>query len=355
MISFQWPICVVLLPLPWILHKLLNYIRRVKSKGNSYKFAVDECSKIKQEDLDADPTICLPDISNIQQAFLSADNSSNITSATIAKKVWLAAWLFVILALMRPVWLNKPLPTTNYGYDLMLAIDLSLSMHGLDLSRNNIETTRLDVVKQAVDEFVSNRQGDRLGLIVFAENAYQLVPFTYDLHAFRTQVKQLAVGMAGDTTSIGDAIGLSVKAMRDRKGDKILILLTDGEDTSSSIPPLQAAELAVKYGIKVYTIGIGRDGLAPIRDGNGQLVMFESKVDEKLLHDIAKITYAAYAKADDAEQLQRVYQQINNLEQSEGKAKVVIMHTTLHRYPIVLAFICLILLFVFYRRSNYAY
>jgi Ca-activated chloride channel family protein len=254
---------------------------------------------------------------------------------------------------MRPELVQQPELASQYGYDVMLAVDLSKSMAALDFAKNGSRITRLHAVKMVVDKFIQQRQGDRVGLIVFGEAAYQYVPLTFDLAAVSQQLQQLTVGMAGDSTAIGDAIGLAIKNLQQRQGERLLIFLTDGADNTSKIPPLQAAKLASQHKIKIYTIGVGSNGLVPIRDDDGNLAMLEGTLDEKLLKNIADLTGGIYARATSKLDLEAIYQQINKLEQHEGLSKIVMIRSTLHYYPLGLALLILLSLLISYRRSLY--
>lgn len=330
MFSFYWPFNIILLPLPWI----VSYFFSKKSSTNN--------------------TIILkfPRIEKLQAAAIA--NNYQQSTNKIINLLWYLFWLALVLTAMRPEIVQTPQFTKQYGYDLMLAVDLSRSMSALDFTKDHSQVTRLQAVKEVVAKFVQQRRGDRLGLIVFAAAAYPYVPLTFDIAAISRQLEQLVVGMAGDSTALGDAIGLAVKNLQHKKGEKILIILTDGDDNSSSIAPLQAAQLAAKHHIKIYTIGVGSNGMVPIRDNDGNMVLINSSLDEKLLKKIAKITGGNYSRATDTNSLKKIYQQIDKLEQHEGINKVVMIRTTLHYYFLGCALIALLGLLLMYRRYSNA-
>ena len=329
MLSFEWPMMAVLLPLPWLINKL-------------FKQPVPELHHHK---------VYLPRLEKLQLAMAAAAPNTAIKKSV--KYGWQLVWLLLILTVMRPQIVQQPEFANENGYDMMLAVDLSKSMAALDFAKGSTRITRLHAVQDVINKFVQQRQGDRLGLIVFAEAAYSYVPLTFDINSVSQQLQQLAVGMAGDSTAIGDAIGLAIKNLQHRQGERILILLTDGADNASRVPPLQAAKLAAKHKIKIYTIGVGSNGMVPIRDDDGNLVMFEGILDEKLLKQIAKITGGIYSQATNKTALENIYTQINTLEQQSGVSKVIMIRTTLHYIPLGAALLVLLVLLLLHRRNLY--
>ena len=326
----QWPWCAALLPLPYFINKIWR----------------------NKPDLEPSPVVYFPHLNKIS-AVLTANNSVSKTGKVISA-LWWILWCLLVVTLMRPEAIEKPEITSQYGYDVMLAIDLSNSMSALDFSKNGARITRLHAVKEVVAKFVEQRRGDRVGLIVFAKSAYTYVPLTFDIDSANLQLQNLAVGMAGDSTSIGDAIGVAIKNLQARHGARILILLTDGADNSSSIPPLQAAKLAAKHNIKIYTVGVGSNGLVPMRDPNGNLIMVEAMLDEKLLAEIAELTHGLYARATNKTDLAAIYQQIDKLEKHEGASQVLLLRNSLHYYPLCGAVVVLLALIIICRRDIHA-
>jgi Ca-activated chloride channel family protein len=221
----------------------------------------------------------------------------------------------------------------------MLAVDLSGSMRALDLGTFTHRINRADAVKEVVEKFVQDRQGDRIGLILFGEHAYLDAPLTTDARAVGRMLDNAQVGEAGDSTAIGDAL------LRDRPGHaKVVILLTDGADNASSIPPLQAAKLAKQYGIRIYTVGVGSKGPVPIPDQFGQIVMAEMDLDEDLLQQIADTAGGQYFRATDEQALGEIYKAIDKLEKTEASAPDYAIHTPLYRYPLGAALTLILLL-----------
>ncbi len=254
-------------------------------------------------------------------------------------------WLCLTGALMGPQLIDQFTQVRGKGYDLMLAVDLSSSMQALDYAKDGMQASRLDVVKSVVSDFVARRQGDRVGLILFGTAAYLHVPLTLDTLSVRKMLNNTMVGEAGDTTAIGDAIGMAVRNLRDRpEKSRVIVLLTDGGDNASTIPPLAAAKLAHQYGIRIYTIGVGSQGPVPIPDNTGQIVTAQFDLDETLLQKIADTTGGNYFRAADTEALQKIYGQINKLEKSSAETRTYAVRRPLYRYPLGGALILLFLL-----------
>ncbi len=230
-----------------------------------------------------------------------------------------------IFALARPQAGRTVSEVSHSGVDIFLAIDTSGSMRALDLKLEGRPAQRLDVVKKVAAEFVAKRPGDRLGLIVFGENAFVQCPLTLDHELLQDLLRDVKQGMAGDATAVGDAIGIGVRHMKDLPAkSRILVLLTDGASNAGSLDPERAAEVAKTYGVKVYTVGVGTEGEAPfLVDGPfGQQVVYQkSDLDEPTLKAVAQKTDARFFRAQDTNELQKVYTQIDSLEKTERKQK----------------------------------
>lgn len=219
-------------------------------------------------------------------------------------------WALILLAAARPVFVEKPIERQQPVRDLMLAIDLSQSMETEDFSNANGEKiNRLAAVKQVVQGFIDKRKDDRLGLIVFGSGAYPQAPLTLDHASLSLLLADTGIGMAGPNTAIGDAIGLSLKLLdQAHEQEKVLILLTDGNDTSSAITPDHAAEMAANKGVIIHTIGIGD----PSASG-------EAKVNLSALEQIAKTTGGQFFRAEDRNALDQVYSTLDRLTPHQVK------------------------------------
>jgi Ca-activated chloride channel family protein len=225
----------------------------------------------------------------------------------------------LILCIARPQLGTSTTEIEASGIDILLTVDVSGSMKAMDFTLGGKPTNRLEVVKMVVDQFIEERPNDRIGLLAFAGRPYLVSPLTLDHSWLRKRLESLRIGMIEDGTAIGSAIGSGINRLRDRKSkSKILILLTDGVNTAGRIPPIAAAEAAETLGIKVYTIGAGTKGEAPmpVTDGFGRkrLVQVQVDIDEKTLTDVAQLTGAIYFRATDTASLEKVYAEINKME-----------------------------------------
>jgi Ca-activated chloride channel homolog len=228
------------------------------------------------------------------------------------------AWLLLVLAAARPQWLGEPVPLPMAGRDLMLAVDIPLSMTEEDMVIGGRVVDRLTAVKAVAGDFIERRQGDRIGLILFGQQAYLQTPLTFDRLTARTLLFESAVGLAGRETAIGDAIGLAVKRLRDSPSEeRVLVLLTDGTNTAGSIAPLKAAELAAEAGVRIYTIGVGADPRSAIGRG-----VRRNPLDERTLQTIAQSTGGRYFRTRDVAELQAIYGMLDELEPVQSDQQV---------------------------------
>lgn len=326
MFQFYWPWFALLLPLPFIVRRFIPA-------------AVQESNSI--------PEIRFPSLDRLKKAF-PLKSGPNKSSNRLFFILLSLTWLGLILALMQPEKVDQFVQEKNKGHDLMLAVDISGSMQALDFSTTSKTISRLDATKEVVGKFVQGRQGDRVGLVTFGESAYLHVPLTLDTISVSRMLNDTVSGMAGNATAIGDAIGLSVRTLRERpEGSRVLVLLTDGQDNSSSIPPLEAAKLAKQYGIKIYTIGVGKNGPVPFPMQFGGYGMAEVPMDEDLLKEIAALTGGQYFRATDQKALKSIYSEINALEKTESNQTLFLIREPLYRYPLSISMLFLFVL-IFY-------
>lgn len=249
----------------------------------------------------------------------------------------LAAVIMAILALARPQSGLRGEEVKTEGIEIMLVLDISSSMLAED-----IEPNRVEAAKSVAAEFVRGRLNDRIGLIVFSGRAYTQCPLTIDYGVLLDLFDEIEVGMIEDGTAIGTALGLSVNRLRGTAGDsKVVVILTDGKNNRGEIDPKTAAELAQAYGIKVYTIGAGREGTAPypVDDplfGERQ-VQVEVDVDEEMLREVAQMTGGRYFRATDRESLEQIYSEIDTLEKTEIEVTEFTRYSELFHIPLGLA------------------
>jgi len=242
-------------------------------------------------------------------------------------------WLLLVTAAARPQLIGDPIALPMEGRDLMLAVDISGSMVERDMVIGDRVVERLTAVKAVAGDFIERREGDRIGLILFGAQAYLQTPLTFDRKTVRTLLFEAAVGLAGRETAIGDAIGLAVKRLRDQPAEsRVLILLTDGANTTGSIQPLKAAELAARAGVRIYTIGVGSEVRGPFG-----LPMAGASIDEGTLRTIAKTTGGQYFRARDVAGLQAIYSMLDELEPAASDEQTFRPVKELFQWPLATA------------------
>ena len=244
-----------------------------------------------------------------------------------------AALSLIVVAIARPQSAEHYTNTTTEGIDIVLAVDVSTSMLAKDFIPD-----RLSVAKEVASEFISNRTGDRIGIVVFAGESFTQSPLTTDQSSLQTMLGRITSGVIEDGTAIGNGLATSINRLRESDSkSKVVILLTDGVNNRGEISPLTAAKIAKDMGIKVYTIGIGKRGTAPypVFDERGRevdVVNMKVEIDEKMLRNIASQTGGEYFRATDKKTLEAIYEQINTLEKSRVEVE---NRTTLHEEYLV--------------------
>lgn len=251
---------------------------------------------------------------------------------------------FTVIAMARPRLGAHTEDVTSEGINIVLVIDLSSSMLALDFQPQN----RVEVTKDIVKQFVSERTSDRIGVVSFASEALTQVPLTTDYAVVNQAIDNLAVGELEDGTAIGTAIATAANRLRDAPGkSKVMILLTDGENNRGSIDPRTAAKAAAVFGIKIYTVGVGSEGMAPVPVSQGLFgLRYENRIvriDEPLLMDVAKTTGGRYFRARDPAALRSIYQQIDQLEREPVRTRTYVRYTELFRWPVAFATLALLL------------
>ena len=285
MIVFAYPIAFLLLLIPFLIYFLTPAIKGMHGEALRVPFISD-----------------LKRISIVDGGIWNSANSNS----KLSKNFWLLyfIWFLLVLSCARPQMVGEPMRLKQEARDIMLVLDISTSMLEDDFSLYNRRITRLDAVKNVVSEFVDKRSNDRIGLILFGTRAYLQSPLTFDKASLKDILWLMKAGMAGDSTSIGDALGLALKKLRENKNkDKIIILLTDGENNDGSLSLGQAIKLASDEAIKVYTIGVGSPNIF-----FKALAMTAPGVDEVAMKALAKATKGQYFRAEDTADLQKIYE-----------------------------------------------
>ena len=319
MLSFVWPWFYLILPLPILYRKL----RRSANSESPY----------------LESTILLS-IAETQNRLVSSTSQRRLLILLL-----IIAWLSLVTAIARPVNIGDPVALPTTGRDILLAVDISGSMEREDMIINGRQVNRLYAVKSVVGEFVNTREGDRLGLILFGERAYLQTPLTFDTKTLQDLLIEAQIGFAGNGTAIGDAIGLSVKKLKERPdSSRVLILLTDGSNTAGILSPSEASEIAKKAKVKIYTIGIG-DGRQRNQGLFGQtLVNQNNDLDERTLTAIADLTGGKYFRARDPRELRSIYDQLNKLEPIDQDEELLRPITSLFHWPLALFLTCSLLI-----------
>ncbi len=254
-----------------------------------------------------------------------------------------SAVMLLILALSRPQTGYQETEIISKGIDIMLTLDLSSSMSATDLRPN-----RLNAAKKVLGEFIRGRTNDRIGLVVFASQGYTQCPLTLDYPVLLNFLGNSKIGLIEDGTAIGMAIATAANRFRDSPAkSKIVVLLTDGMNNRGAIDPLTAARMARAVNVKVYTIGVGREGTfyQTVTDPNfgKRKVLVQTMIDEKLLRNIANITGGSYFRAEDEQALLDIYKKIDRLEKTDIKTRLYARHTDLFMWLLYLALALIIM------------
>ncbi|MCH2039065.1 MAG: VWA domain-containing protein [Saccharospirillaceae bacterium] len=317
--EWHWPWAFLLFPLPWIIRAFIP------------------AAKVQQA------ALLVPNLDIWTQA---GHQHSGIRRSSI--RHWLLplfVWMALLAALARPYQSGEVVELPVSGRDLMLAVDLSLSMEKEDMQLSNRPVNRLVIVKQVLNNFIEKRQGDRLGLVVFGSEAFLQAPLTFDTQTVKQFMNEAQIGLAGKSTAIGDAIGLTIKRLKSNpENSRVMILLTDGSNTSGEVEPVKAAQLAAKNKVKIYTIGLGADLMEVPSFFGTRRVNPSRDLDETTLRQIAQITSGSFFRARDSQELQQIYQFIDELEPTEKDPQIYRPQQNLFHWPMLAAFIASLLL-----------
>jgi Ca-activated chloride channel family protein len=308
--DFIWPWMLAFLPLPWLVARLLKPATRKQAP------------------------LRMPRLLTPITASDSLKPRLQLQANARLSPLFTLVWLALILAAMRPVWYLTPTPFEASGRDMLLAVDLSGSMEKPDMRVNGRAVDRLSAVKSVVDDFIAQRQGDRMGLIVFGSQAFIVSPLTYDLTSLQQLLDETQIGMAGNNTAVGDAIGLAIKHLRQARNQKaVLILLTDGANNAGSVEPLVAADKAQQMGLVIHTIAFGGEENLRYRDQGAQ----RGDIDLATLEHIAQRSSGQSFFASKTEQLAQIYDHINRLETNDYTLNHYRARSELFSWPLGLA------------------
>ena len=317
MFEFAWPWIFLLAPLPWLLRALLP-----AADSGEAALKVSFLNELEG---------------------LSGQRARANLPAWRQQAPFVLLWMFLVLAAARPEWVGEPLPLPTSGRDLLLAVDVSGSMDHDDMQWEGEDIQRLALVKKLFGDFIEDRRGDRIGLILFGSRAYLQSPLTFDRHTVRTWLDEALINIAGPQTAIGDAIGLAVKRLRQRPADsRVLVLITDGANNGGEIDPMVAAQLAADEGVRIYAIGIGAD---PQHSGAfGSFGFSALDLDETSLRAIADVTGGEYFRARNQAELEQIELTLDRLEPVAQQPTLARPVLALYPWPLALALLGSLLL-----------
>ncbi len=314
MFSFALPWLLLLIPLPVPMRYLVPAATQTKARALKIPFYKD-----------------IVDIA--QQTY-----GQRLIATGLRRWLVYFMWLLLVIAAAGPQWLGKPVNLPQTGRNIMLAIDLSGSMQIPDMSLEGRRVNRLAVVKNVAQQFIKQRVGDRVGLILFGSRAYLQTPLTFDRKTAESMLNDATIGLAGAQTAIGDAIGLAIKRLsKQPQGSRVLILLTDGVNNAGAVAPIEAAKLAAKNHIKIYTIGIGADRMLVPSIFGAQAVNPSRDLDTKTLQQMADISGGLFFRAKNTQALRQIYQRLNQLEPVSTQKSTFRPITPLYPWSLALA------------------
>lgn len=334
MLEFAWPLCLLAAPLPWIFRALLP-----------------ESAELRGARL------------RVPSHFL-AGNASAVDQRPRRNWMNIVVWSLLVVAAMRPQWVGAPVETQVQGRDLLLAVDLSRSMGERDFNMNGQPVSRLALVKAVASDFIGRRDGDRVGLILFGAQAYLQTPLTFDRATVAAMLDEAQIGLAGNETAIGDAMGLAVKRLRESSAEKVLVLLTDGANTAGRLEPPEATALARAVEMRVHTIGLGSEtseaATLPGTAGGDRNDQFRRSVEQRtslsmalnnwvknlnegVLRQIATATGGQYFRATNRESLEKIYAALDTIEPAKIDVRRHRPTDELFRWPLLVALVLSVL------------
>ena len=328
MFKFAWPWIFTLLLLPWLMYWLLPAAQIKRSAALKIPFF---------------------------NKLATVPSSDSLSKQDRQQHIYLyLMWCLLITALANPQQLGPPLPITQRGHDIFLAIDISGSMEIPDLQWHHHTTDRLSVVKHIAKNFIEQRTGDRIGLILFGSHAYLQTPLTFDRKTVQAQLADATIALAGPKTALGDAIALAVKRLISQpKTMRLLVLLSDGANNSGSLTPQQALMLAKQYHVRIYSIGLGADTLQVSNMFGSSTINPAADLDENMLKRLANETGGLYFRAKDSMTLKQIYHQIDQLEPVSHNNTIFRSIRYLYPWPLGMALLVSVLWLSYYSRCSF--
>ncbi|WED24998.1 VWA domain-containing protein [Vibrio sp. JC009] len=289
----------------------------------------------------------------IHLPYLPEGGSMSGPSNRLLKVLTLIIWVALVTASARPVLFGEPVESHPKHRDLMLVVDLSGSMNTEDMEHKGDFTDRLSAVKRVLTNFIDKRQGDRLGLILFADHAYLQTPLTLDRQTISAQLNQAVLGLVGKKTAIGEGIGLATKTFVDSDApQRVMVVLSDGANNAGVLEPLKAAEIAKKYGTTIYTVGVGAGEMQVKEFFFTRTVNTAKDLDEKTLTEVAELSGGKYFRARNQQDLQDIYDTINKLEPVSNITETWRPQSEWFKYPLTIALILSAILVVLRRHHG---
>ncbi|RUO21159.1 IMP dehydrogenase [Aliidiomarina iranensis] len=282
-----------------------------------------------------------------QAKFLRPTDAGKINNQ---RRLWLLPmliWLAIVTAIAQPRWLSEPIPVNPEAREIMIALDLSGSMEMDDMTYNGRRTTRLEAAHKILADFIRRRQGDRIGLIVYADSAHVYVPISSDLESVAQLAEEARIGLAGERTALGDAIALSIRYFQDREtSQRVVLMMTDGMINSGDITAEQAIYLAQNHDVKIHTIGVGAEEMTVQGLFGARRINPSSDLDESFLATIANATGGEYFRAKSESEMEAIYNIIDELEPIAADEQYFRPHTSLVHWPLGIGLLLAILYFI---------
>lgn len=321
MFDFSWLWAFAFLPLPWLVYKFVKPLPRQAA---------------------------------IHMPRLPAGLNEQQTVSRLNQVLMTLLWVSLVFALARPVWYGEPIQIQPEHRDMMLAVDLSGSMKIQDMVIGNNKTTdRLTAVKSVLHDFIKAREGDRLGLVLFADHGYLQTPLTLDRNTVSQQLDRAILGLIGESTAIGEGLAVATKTFINSEApQRVIILLSDGANTAGIIDPLEAATLAKENGVTIYTVGVGADEMYQRNMFGTRVINPSLELDEKTLIEIAKMTGGEYFRARDPKELKNIYQIIDKLEPISTVQQTWRPRDEIFRWPLSLALALSVIIVLLRRRHG---